>query len=76
MRRPRVTAGVAILQPAGEHNVERRARHDAELAGGGHGPRQRPGRDGHAHAALNESGQRADARCQHGTSKLRLRRLR
>jgi hypothetical protein len=33
-RRPRVTAGVAVLQPAGEHHVERRARHHAKLTGG------------------------------------------
>ena len=49
-----VAAGVAVLQPAGEHGVEGGARHDAELAGQRDLAREPPRRDADAHPALDE----------------------
>ena len=75
-RRARITTGIPVLQPAREHSVKRRTRHDPELADGGHGPRERPGRDGHAHTALDKRGQRNGVVPQHHNSNLRQRSLR
>lgn len=49
-----VTARVPVLEPAGADDVERRAGHDAELAGGGNGVGESPIRDRHSHAALDD----------------------
>ena len=45
--------GVAVLQPPGEHGVQRGAGDHAELPGAGDRRREPPGRHGHAHAALD-----------------------
>ncbi|OUC98390.1 hypothetical protein CA984_07035 [Streptosporangium minutum] len=49
-------ARISVLQPPGQHDVQRRSGHHAELSGPGDGPRQPP--PGHAdpHPALDEEG--------------------
>ena len=44
---------VAVLEPPGQHEVQRGAGDHAELSAAGDGRREAPGRDGHAHAALD-----------------------
>ena len=57
-RAPDVPTGVAVLEPAGADDVERRARDHPELADRGDGARQRPPGDGHPHPALDDPGRR------------------
>ena len=52
-----VTVRVAVLQPAGEHEVQRRPGDDAELAGEAHGPGQAPRGHRDPHPALDDHGQ-------------------
>ena len=53
-RAAHVTARVAVLEPARQDHVERRSRHDSELAEARNGIRERPVRDARAHAALDD----------------------
>ena len=50
-----VAARVTVLEPAGEHLLERGAGDDAEVAEAGDGLRQPPAGDGHTHPALDDS---------------------
>jgi hypothetical protein len=51
-----VPAGVTTLQAAGQHGVQRDARHHAQLPGRRDGPRQPPIGHAHAHATLDQGG--------------------
>ncbi len=51
-----VALRVAFLEAATKQAVDRRARDDAELAGGGDGAGEAPAGDGDAHAALDDDG--------------------
>jgi len=52
---PAVATRVTVLEPAGEHLVERRPGDDTELAEAGDRLGQPPAGDGHAHPALDDS---------------------
>jgi len=54
---PHVATHVAILKPPGDHDIQRRPRDHAELAGSGHRLSEPPRRDGHAHASLDNDRQ-------------------
>ena len=55
-----MAAGIAVLQPAREDDVEGRTRDDAELARAGDRTREAPSRDADSHPALDDRGQRVE----------------
>ena len=56
---------VTVLEPPGQHQVQRGPRHDAELPAPGHRGRQAPRRHRDTHPALDDRGQRVPQR-RHG----------
>jgi hypothetical protein len=53
-REANVASHIAVLESAGDHEVERGARHHAELARRRHGAGQLPAGDADPHASLND----------------------